>query len=109
MRQRKKTEMYPLVKKWQQSGQSQKAFSKAHGLKAHTLQYWVKKYEKEHSSKSLSKDTSQFVPLLVSNQGGDVGKSTQIKLSYPNGVRLELPSQVSLNYLKTLIQLGNNV
>lgn len=101
--------MYPLVKKWQQSGQSQKAFSKAHGLKAHTFQYWVKKYEKEHSSKPLPKDTSEFVPLLVSNQAGDVGTSTQIKLSYPNGVRLELPNQISLNYLRGLIQLGNNV
>ena len=102
--------MYPLVKKWQQSGQSQKAFSKAQGLKAHTFQYWVKKYEKEHSSKPLSKDTRQFVPILVSNQSGDVvGTNTQIKLSYPNGVWIELPSQVSLNYLKTLIALGNNV
>ena len=101
--------MYPLVKKWQQSGQSQKAFSKAHGLKAHTFQYWVKKYEKENSSKPLSKDTSQFVPLLVSNQSGDVGTSAQIKLSYPNGVCLEFPSQVSLNYLRNLIALGNNV
>lgn len=109
MRQRKKTEMYPLVKKWQQSGQSQKAFSKANGLRAHTFQYWVKKYEKEHSSKSLPKDTSEFVPLLISNQAGDGGTNNQIKLSYPNGVCLELPRQVSLNYLRGLIQLGNNV
>ena len=109
MRQRKKAEMYPLVKKWQQIGQSKLAFSKAHGLKAHTFQYWVKKYEKEQCSKPSSKDRSEFVPLLVSNQVGDVDTSIQIKLSYPNGVCLELPNQVSLNYLRNLIALGNNV
>jgi len=101
--------MYPLVKSWQQSGQSKLAFSKAHGLKAHTFHYWVKKYELEHSSKSLAEEATHFVPLLVPKQEVDDGTKSQFKLSYPNGVRLELTSQVSLKYLKTLIQLGNNV
>ena len=54
MQQKKKTEMYPLVKKWQQSGQSKLSFSKLHGLKAHTFQYWVKKYKEEQSAPPLT-------------------------------------------------------
>ena len=104
MRQRKKEEMYPLVAKWQKSGQSKLHFSQAHGLKAHTFHYWIKKYEKEKGVKSATNSKDKFIPLSVRSI-----PSTQIELSYPNGVRLQIMGQVSSDYVGQLIKLGSNV
>lgn len=106
MRQRKKTEMYPLVKNWQQSGQSKLAFSQTHGLKPHTFHYWVKKYEQELADKSLPDTNSKFIPLALTKSAPP---KNQLALTYPNGVRLELIEQVSIDYLSALIKLGGDV
>ena len=104
MRQRKKEEMYPLVAKWQKSGQSKLHFSQSHGLKAHTFHYWINKYEKEKGVKSVANSKDKFIPLSVRSI-----PSTQIELSYPNGVRLQIMGQVSSDYVGQLIKLGSNV
>ena len=104
MRQRKKEEMYPLVAKWQKSGQSKLHFSQSHGLKAHTFHYWIKKYEKEKGVKSATNSKDKFIPLPVRSI-----PSTQIELSYPNGVRIQIMGQVSSDYVGQLIKLGSNV
>lgn len=104
MRQRKKEEMYPLVAKWQKSGQSQLDFSQAHELKAHTFHYWVKKYEKENSVKASPNSSDKFIPLSVRPL-----PSAQLELSYPNGVCLQIRGQVSSQYVGELIKLGSNV
>lgn len=109
MRQRKKTEMYPLVKKWQQSGQSKLAFSKSHSLKAHTFHYWVKKYEMEHNSEMVTNSRGKFIPLAIEKSQTEKMQKHQIALAYPNGVRLELNEQVSIDYLSALINLGGHV
>lgn len=109
MRQRKKTEMYPLVKSWQQSGQSKLAFSQAHGLKPHTFHYWVKKYEQEATKKLLSDNNSKFIPLAIAEFTEQKTSKSQLALTYPNGVRLELSAPINIEYLSTLIKLGGNV
>lgn len=109
MQQKKKTEMYPLVKKWQQSGQSKLSFSRSHGVKTHTFHYWVKKYELEHSTNSCQEQSNNFIPLLVSGQSFATSSNSELTLSYPNGVRLVLSSQVTVDYLLNLIKIGSNV
>ena len=104
MRQRKKEEMYPLVAKWQKSGQSKLHFSQAHGLKAYTFHYWINKYEKEKGVKAAANSKEKFIPLSVRSI-----PSAQIELSYPNGVRLQIRGQVSSDYVGALIKLGTNV
>ena len=104
MRQRKKEKMYPLVAKWQKSGQSKLHFSQAEGLKAHTFHYWVKKYEKEKGVKAGSNIEDKFISLSVSPI-----PSAHLELCYPNGVRLQIMGQVSSGYVGELIKLGSNV
>ena len=104
MQQRKKAEMYPLVENWQASGQSRLEFSKAHGLKTHTFHYWVNKYKKEEGLKTESTENNRFVALAIENP-----PLSQLELTYPNGVRLQINGQVSSTYLGALIKLGSNV
>ena len=95
--------MYPLVKKWQGSGQSKLAFSESHGLKAHTFHYWVKKYEMEAAGKKGANSDNKFIPLSIGRGKVQKPEKSQISLAYPNGVRLEMSEQVSIGYLTALI------
>lgn len=105
MRQRKKTEMYPLVESWQTSGTSKTAFSQSQGIKLHTFLYWVNKYESEQSSKPPSKESGSFIPLSIEKPVvGD-----KIEIAYPNGVKLRLNGSVSSVYLLELINLSAHV
>ena len=104
MRQRKKEEMYPLVAKWEKSGQSRLHFSQAHGVKAHTFHYWVNKYKKEKGAKEAAISRDKFIPLSVNSI-----PTSQLELCYPNGVRLQIIGQVRSDYIGQLIKLGSNV
>jgi len=104
MRQRKKEEMYPLVKKWESSGQSRVAFSQFHGVPIHTFQYWVRKYQKEQALGSAPISKSKFIPLSVQPL-----PNHQLELCYPNGVRLQIQGHLNSSYLQELIQLGTHV
>ena len=101
--------MYPLVKKWQQSGQSKLAFSQSHGVKPDTFHYWVKKYEMEHAREKGATVDNKFIPLSISRGEVQKAEKSQIVLAYPNGVRLEMNEQVSMGYLTALIKLGGHV
>ena len=109
MRQRKKEEMYPLVKKWQTSGQSKLKFSEEHGLKVHTFHYWVKKYEKVQFLKVETAEAEKFIPLSVKIPDRPSSPPSELRLCYPNGVSLQVPIEVSMTYLTDLIKLGKNV
>jgi hypothetical protein len=107
MRQRNKTEMYPLVEKWHQSGKSQLSFSKEQGIKPYTFRYWVKKYEKEKQEDRFINSGEEFVPIQLEapvKKGG-----APIEISYDNGVVLSLRGEVSFEYIKSLIKLGADV
>ena len=109
MRQRKKEEMYPLVKKWQTSGQSKLKFSEEHGLKVHTFHYWVKKYEKVQFLKVETAEAEKFISLSVKIPDRPSSPPSELRLCYPNGVSLQVPIEVSMTYLTDLIKLGKNV
>lgn len=104
MRQRKKAEMYPLVKSWQESGKSKTSFCQSQDIKLHTFSYWVNKYESETGVKKLPNKTGKFVSIEVSQP-----VEGNISLYYSNGVRLNLSGQVNSEYLGRLIRLGSHV
>ena len=106
-RQRKKAEMYPLVEKWQSSGQSKLSFSKSQGVPIHTFHYWVRKYEKDQSGASPRQPSGNFVALRLERSEIDMGSS--VELTYPNGVKLRLTGPVNSMDLVTMIKLGTDV
>ena len=107
MSQRTKSQMYPLVEQWQASGQSQQQFSQAHGLSPHILQYWASKYRREtgDGESTIARAVStDFVPLVAT-----APRSTGLVLYYPNGVRLDIPPDLSLADLAPLLKLAIHV
>ncbi len=82
------SQMRRLVKKFNDSGQSQKEFAARHGLKEGKLYYWVSKLSK--SSESVSPSTiskKDFVAIEVTPEQG----AGSIMIRLKSGVEIEIP------------------
>jgi len=89
---KKRKEMFSIVEQWQQSGMSQKAFSRANGINVYTLRYWINK------SSQRQNELSGFVQLKEP-------AVADICLRYPNGVELLLPAHTPMSLIKGLANL----
>jgi hypothetical protein len=120
--------MFELVKEWEQSGKTKKAFCQLHGFTRDMFSYWANKYYQVHPStreqKFISLSIDNKVPMEVfsatgthanrpvtHNMSGNAGSITnsgnEIEIRYPNGVRLSVlsPSGIDLVALRTLVTL----
>ena len=88
----RRQKMTQLVEQWQQSGQSQKSFAEAQGVKLFTLRYWIKK------QRTQDNHTAAFIQLGSQATNG-------INIRYPNGAELQLPATTPLSTLKVLLNL----
>lgn len=82
------SQMRKLVKQFKDSGQSQKEFAAAHGLKKGKLYYWICKLSKpQQSVPPLSTPKKDFVAIEVTPE--QEGRNIIIRLK--NGVEIEIP------------------
>lgn len=82
------SQMRKLVKQFKSSGQSQKGFAAAHGLKEGKLYYWINKLSKPQQSVSpLVPPKKDFVAIEV--RPDQEGRSIMIRLK--SGVEIEIP------------------
>ena len=81
-----------LVVQWKQSGITQTKFAQENNIKILKFRYWVRQHSQQ------SKEKSSFI---------EIGSfpAQEIVLRYPNGVELSLPPRVSVELLKSLIQI----
>ena len=81
------SEMRKLVTSYYESGQSQTAFARAHGISKGKLSYWVNKFPREQVTKPAK---SNFVSLSADPSTAPTSSgSMHIRLG--NGVEIEIP------------------
>lgn len=90
--------MFSLVQQWKASGQTKQTFCSEHTITAHTLSYWVTKY---NQSKLASPGGFVAIDPGVSVHG------EPLTLTYPNGVQIRLSGVVNLPLISQLIRLGS--
>jgi transposase-like protein len=82
------SQMRKLVKQFKDSGQSQKEFAAAHGLKKGKLYYWICKLSKpQQSGTPLVTAKKDFVAIELTP--AQEGRSIMIRLK--SGVEIEIP------------------
>ena len=91
-REQQQEKMFSLIRKWQDSNQTQKVFCQEHEIKLATFHYWQKRYRNQ-----VQEDLSGFIPLEISSSVARV-----IEIRYPKGVILQLPA-LDLRLLKQLV------
>ena len=82
------SQMRKLVKEFKSSGQSQKEFSLAHGIKEGKLHYWISKLEKsEQRVAPVITEKKDFIAIEVAPD--HEGLSIMIRMK--SGVEIEIP------------------
>jgi hypothetical protein len=89
--QEKRSQMLSLVEKWRGSGQTQQEFCSFHGIKIHTLSYWIGVSKEKNGP-------SGFIEVLPTNS-----TIQKIEVIYPNGVKVN--AVVNLALVSKLIHL----
>lgn len=87
-RRRTSKQMFPLVERYESSGQLQKEFCKSHDINIGTFQYWLKKYREEQSAEA----TNSFQKITVIPES-DKSRHTvrHILISTPSGLEIKIP------------------
>lgn len=85
-KQRKQSEMYPLVEEYLTSEVSQREFCQSHQIKVHTFQYWLSKYKQEQIKEN---QMDKFIPLEVNDSSSLLNQV--VRISYPSGMIIEFP------------------
>ncbi len=85
-----------IIKKWKQSGLSQKEFYQQENIPAHAFYYWHKFY-RDQLTKSTAVSSGSFVELTSSVCTGG------IEVQFLNGTRIIFNQPVSPDFLKALI------
>jgi hypothetical protein len=92
-REERRAEMHGHMEAQERSGTSRRAYCEQHGLKLCVLNQWFAKRKQEAVGAARG-----FVPVEVS-------RSMSLEVHYPNGVRLLLPTNTSLERIGSYIRL----
>lgn len=79
---------------WEQSGQSQVTYCRAHGLKPHQMTYWKGRF-------AQSMPSTKLIPLRA--PASSAKQSHSVVVTLPDGIRLELPSEQATELLPNLL------
>ena len=86
---------------WKSSKLDMSNWCTQQGLSRHTFRKWVSAYNR----KSVSGNTSSFIPITVDTK--PTPSDDSIEIVYPNGVILRLPNLPATNQLTGLVNLYN--
>ncbi|MFK7848928.1 MAG: hypothetical protein AB8G77_26815 [Rhodothermales bacterium] len=85
--------MYPLIERYLEGDQTQKAFSASHNISLAVLNYWISKYRRDHiSPKAFIEVKPPVIPQAFA------------EISFASGARVQLLAPVSASYLLELVR-----
>jgi hypothetical protein len=95
--QQRQQQMYEFVEQYKKSGQSKEKFCKEKSINLHTFEYWYQKFRK-------STEVEKFIEIKPTRQNSIIQNTGQtIKLSYPNGIVAEIPTDTKIEIIQSLI------
>lgn len=81
-------QMFPLVERYQSSGQTQKSFCEQEGINMGTFQYWLRKYREQNSSDELP----PFQQITVLPESSNSNRQDRyIVIRTPSGMEIKIP------------------
>jgi hypothetical protein len=101
----RRTAMFDLVRRWQQSGTTARAFAQEHGVTAWTLYYWRERLVNQERParrrrvRVRPKKTTTLVPVRIVPDG----PGGALELILTTGDRLRVPVDVSVETLRRVV------
>jgi transposase-like protein len=96
---RNSVQMFPLIRRWESSGLSQKDFCARQGIKSHVFWYWLRRYRERYQGPK--KAVKGFIPVEVEEQASE--QAVLAEIVYENGTRLILKERVGVKFLQGLL------
>jgi hypothetical protein len=88
--------METLVRQWETSGESRRAFARRHGLTVSRFDYWKRQV------RQASPEAVAFAPVRVLEEGEPrAGRSVEVVLA--SGDRIVVPAGASVDLLRTVL------
>ena len=91
------TQQQKHIKTWQESGLSQVAYCRQYKLNSKTFSNWLRVYR----SQQVSSSAPTLIPVEIKSK---VSPSGALCLRWPQGYKLELPADVSPQWLAELLK-----
>lgn len=98
MARRSQDEWARLVEESRQSGMSQAAFCRGHGISVGALQYWTRKFREEGFSAS-EHGSIRLLPVEATSPLAEEG----VEVLMPSGVQLRFPAGTEAAYVASVI------
>jgi hypothetical protein len=100
----KRAEQIRHIEQWRASGLSQSEYSRRHGLKMATFNYWVRHMDAKREY-PLSQSCARLLPVHIEEPAQSaVPEAHALVLRTTHGYRLELAASVSPRWLAELLQ-----
>lgn len=100
----KRAEQNRHIEQWRASGLSQSEYSRRHGLKMATFNYWVRRMEAE-GAHPVSQLSTSFLPVQIEEMAQAALPTVQVRVvKTARGYVLELSPSVSPRWLAELLQ-----
>lgn len=84
------------IQQWRESGLSQRAFARRHGLHSRQVSYWVARFTECDAS-------AQLIPISVKHAAPD-SQSPALTLHSPSGWTVTIPPSLPAAWLGALLQ-----
>ena len=100
-------EMYLAIDLWKEGGLTQKKYCSQNHISFNTFKYWLKKYQKDKIDQKL-KSSHSFIPVHMPHAieaALPLIEPECITVTYPNGTKVNCPVSISIEQLRTLINL----
>lgn len=79
------SDMFPIIKRYLESNQTQSDFCQQENLPQHVFLYWLRKYRRQHQTTSLSATHRQaFLPIHIT--GKPAASATACEILLPTGI-----------------------
>lgn len=99
---RTEAEGFDLVAQWQASGLKVVEYAKREDITACSLQYWIRRYRRHQSQKSLVQLDDNLIeigrPVAPKTSG-----TNNLAIVFPSGVRVEIGSAADLGFILSLV------
>jgi len=97
---RNQEKMFLLIEQWEESRMSQVEFCQSRKIPKSTFYYWRKKHKEGKESSE-----NPFIPVTIKNENKSIAVDSGITIHYPNGVRITIASQPTIDYIRKLINI----
>lgn len=94
-------EKFAMIRRWEESGLSQKKFTEQENIVFNNFYYWLKKYRKQKQKQDAKEKRSGFVKISVPKQA--LGNAACLsEVVFVNGNRIKFYNAIEISQLKQL-------